>query len=148
MALKKCTRAIFRPAFGMDLVSLTVPHRPPSPSGTQATGREARGVAMALRTTVRGECRYREARSPAGSSRRLFLVPLDPWSFVLSWSWAACLYGTSLRLCFVLPLGAPPGMLPFSALLCSPVTACLPEAPASRASRRHILSPLSHFLFP
>lgn len=33
---------------------------------------------MALRTTVRGEGWQREARSPAGSSRRISLVRLDP----------------------------------------------------------------------
>lgn len=113
MALTRCTRAIFRPVCGTGLASSRVPHRLPSPSGTRATGREARGVATASRRTGTGECWYREARSPAGSSCSPSLTSVRPFSFFILF----CPGHLS-------PWHLPPSMLPATSRGLHP--ACLP----------------------
>lgn len=113
MALTRCTRAIFRPVCGTGLASSTVSHRLPSPSGTRATGREARGVATASRRTGTGECWQREARGPSGSNHSPSLSPVYPFSFFVLFCPG-----------YLSPWRLPPSMLPATSRGLHP--ACLP----------------------
>ncbi|XP_033060913.1 ALS2 C-terminal-like protein isoform X3 [Trachypithecus francoisi] len=70
----RCTKATSRKACGTDLGSLRVVHRPPSPSGTQATGRGARGAAMASRRMVT------EASATSACGRLVSATARGSWS--------------------------------------------------------------------
>uniref|UniRef100_A0A8C8YR06 ALS2 C-terminal like n=1 Tax=Prolemur simus TaxID=1328070 RepID=A0A8C8YR06_PROSS len=73
-APKRCIRATSRRACGMALGCLRAPRRPPNPSGTRATGRRARGAAMASRMTVTG------ASAILACGRRTSAMAWESWS--------------------------------------------------------------------